>query len=122
MKKLLAVFLILALLLPVAAFADDSDVVGCWASYQLLTTGCPCMTMLYLADDYTCYYFTQMYEHDEVGLGRTFIGSWEMQRDGSVFVKIGNYATLTLELYGSNNFAVSDTLDVYVNITEFTLK
>ena len=122
MKKLLAVFLILALLLPVAAFADDSDVVGCWASYQLLTTGCPCMTMLYLADDYTCYYFTQMYEHDEVGFGRTFIGSWEMQRDGSVFVKIGNYATLTLELYGSNNFAVSDTLDVYVNITEFTLK
>ena len=122
MKKLLAVFLIFALLLPVAAFADDSDVVGCWASYQLLTTGCPCMTMLYLADDYTCYYFTQMYEHDEVGLGRTFIGSWEMQRDGSVFVKIGNYATLTLELYGSNNFAVSDTLDVYVNITEFTLK
>ena len=122
MKKLFVLILALVLLLPVLAAADDSSVVGCWASYQLLTTGCPCMTMLYLADDYTCYYFTQMYEHDEVGFGRAFIGSWEMQRDGSVFVKIGNNATLTLELYGSNNFAVSDTLDVYVNISEFTLK
>ena len=122
MKKLLAVFLILVLLLPVTVLADESDVVGCWASYQVLTTGCPAMTMLYLADDHVCYFLAQMYEHDEVGFGRTYIGSWEMQRDGSVFVKIGNNATLTLEFYGTRNFAVSDAMDVYVNITKFSLK
>ena len=122
MKKLFVLILAFVLLLPVLAAADDSSVVGCWASYQLLTDGAPCLTMLYLAEDHTCYYLTQMYHPDREGIGRTYIGSWEIQPDGSVFVKIGNSATLTLSFYSSQNFAVSDTMDIYVNITDFTLK
>ena len=122
MKKLFVLILSLVLLLPVLAAADDSSVVGCWASYQLLTDGAPCLTMLYLAEDHTCYYLTQMYHPDREGIGRTYIGSWEIQADGSIFVKTGNNSSVTLSFYNSENFALSDTMEVFVNITAFTLK
>ena len=121
MKKLLAVVLILALLLPVAALADDSDVVGCWAHYELLTTGCPAMEMIYLAEDHTCYFLIQSFDHDAAGLGRTHVGTWEMQSDGTVLAKTGNNSSTVL--YFSPGYQVAmntKTLGVFINLSYCT--
>ena len=123
MKKLLAVVLILALLLPVAAFADDSDVVGCWAHYELLTTGCPNMEMIYLAPDHTCYFLIQSFKSDDAGLGRTFVGTWEMQSDGTVLAKTGNNTSTVLSFSPNYQAAVNTiTLGVYINLSVFDSK
>jgi hypothetical protein len=121
MKKFIAVLFALVLLFSVSSFAEEPDVVGCWAQYSVLTTGAPAMSMLYLADDHVCYYLTQMFGPDEAGFGRTFVGTWEFLPDGILFVKIGNNATLNLELSQSGDLAVdTSTLNVFVNITPFT--
>lgn len=120
MKKLLAIILIVALLLPVAALADDSDVVGCWAHYELLTTGCPSMEMIYLAEDHTCYFIIQSFRHDEAGLGRTYVGTWEMQSDGTVLAKTGDNSSIVL--YFSPEYQVAmntKTLSVFINLSVF---
>lgn len=120
MKKLLAIILIVALLLPVAALADDSDVVGCWAHYELLTTGCPSMEMIYLAEDHTCYFLIQSFDHDEAGLGRTYVGTWEIQSDGTVLAKTGNNSSTVL--YFSPGYQVAlntKTLAFFINLSEF---
>ena len=122
MKKLLSVVLILAILLPFAAFADDSAVVGCWAHYEMQTDGTPSMAMLYLAEDHTCYFLIQAFHHDEAGLGRTHVGTWKIQSDGSIYAKTGNNTDMELTLYNENFAIKKDTLDIYVNITPFSLK
>ena len=121
MKKLITVTLILALLLPVLALADESDIVGCWACYDMQNDGTPAMFMLYLAEDHTCYFVVQAFHHDEPGIGRAHVGTWEMQSDGSLIAKTGENTTTKLRFYGSTSFAVDKTGRVYVNITEFKL-
>lgn len=120
MKKLFAVLLILAML-PVVALADESDVVGCWVHYAVLTTGGVGFEFLFLDESGTCYYMVQNFRTDEVGLGRTYIGTWEMQDDGTVVAKTGNYAEVKLKFSDGYTLAVSDLLTVFVNITPFTL-
>ena len=122
MKKLIAVVLILVVLIPACAFAiDESDVVGCWAHYDVLETGEPCMSMMYLSEDNTCYYLIQLFHVDEAGLGRTYVGNWELIDDDSLYAKIGNNSDVNLR-FTSDGIAIDvETYDVYVNITPFTL-
>ena len=118
MKKLFALILALALLLSSAALADG--VVGCWAHYELLTTGCPSMEMIYLAEDHTCYFIIQSFDHDAAGLGRTFVGTWEMQADGTVLAKTGNNASTVL--YFSPEYQVAmntKTFGIFINLSTF---
>ena len=122
MKKLITIILILALILPAAALADDSAVVGCWAHYELQTDGTPVMSMLYLAEDHTCYFVIQAFHHDEPGIGRTHIGTWEYRSDGTVYAKTGNSTSTELSFYSESLAINKKTLDVYVNITPFSLK
>ena len=121
MKKIAALILAAALLFSACAFADDEDVVGCWAQYTLLTDGAPNMSMIYLAENHTCYYVVQSFHPDEVGLGRTYIGTWSMLSNGTVNAKVGNVAELDLEFYGDYTFAMDKSLNVYVNITPYKL-
>ena len=121
MKKTFAFILILALLLPLSAFADESDVVGCWTSYSVQTTGAPSMEMLYLAEDHTCYFVIQSFRPDEPGLGRSFVGTWELLDNNTVYAKTGNNSDITLSLYSSNLAIDKSTLAVFVNITAFNL-
>ena len=121
MKKLISLLLIVALLIPVCALASESDIVGCWACYQVLTDGAPCMSMLVLAENHTCYYLIQSYHTDEPGLGRAYVGTWELKSDGTLYAKTGNNSDVTLKFSDSLSLAVDlDTMDVYVNITPFT--
>ena len=118
MKRFFALLLVLVLLLSASALADG--VVGCWAHYELLTTGCPSMTMLYLAEDHTCYYLIQSYDHDEPGIGRTFVGTWEMQADGTVLAKTGNNSDTVL--YFSPEYQVAmntKTFGLFINLSVF---
>ena len=123
MKRLLSVLLVLALLIPLSAFAvSDSDVVGCWANYSVSKDGTPTMTMLYLAEDYTCYYIIQDFHHDEAGLGRVYVGTWNIQSDGTIYAKTGNNTETVLTLYSEYVALNKKTMDVFVNITSFTLQ
>ena len=117
MKKLLALVLIVALATPVIALADDADVVGCWAHYEKLTTGAPSMSMIYLSEDHVCYYLVQMFNKDEAGLGRTYVGTWEMQSDGTVLAKIGNKAKARLKFSNGFNAALDmETGSYYLSL------
>lgn len=123
MKKLIAVLLALILLVPVLALADDSDVVGCWASYGVQNNGAPVFNMLYLAENHTCYYIVQSFDVSEAGIGRTYVGTWEIMDDGTLYAKTGNNTDTRLKLNESHQLAVNmKTMDVYVNITPFTFK
>ena len=123
MKKFLVLFLVFVLLVPVFALADDSDYVGCWAHYDLQTDGTPVMSMLYLAENNTCYYIIQSFHTDEAGLGRTYVGTWKLNADGTIYAKTGNNTSTTLKVTGSSDsLAVNpETMDVFVNITPFKL-
>ena len=86
------------------------------------TTGAPTMTMLYLSADHTCYFVIQSFRTDEPGLGRSYVGTWNIQSDGTVYAKTGNNSDLTLTLYSNNISVDKSTMEVYVNITPFSLK
>jgi len=119
MKKLIAVLLIIALFLPAIALAEGS-VVGCWAHYELLKTGAPSMEMLYLAEDHTCYFIIQSFHEDSAWIGRTYVGTWTLQDNGTVLAKTGeNTETI---LYFSPEYQVAmntKTFGIYINLSVF---
>lgn len=121
--KRFACLLLVLLLLPLVSLADESKYVGCWASYDHLTTGAPAMSMLYLAEDHTCYFVIQSFHIDEPGLGRAYVGTWEVLSDGSIRAKTGDNTDTELRFYDSDSYAVEPlTFRVFVNITPFTLR
>ena len=118
MKRLITIILILALLLPALAMADGP--VGCWAEYELLTTGAPSMTMLYLAEDGNCDYIIQAFDKDAPGLGRQFVGTWGQLDDGTVEAKTGNNNRTNLRFDDNYTVAMNmKTGDIFVNLSYF---
>lgn len=94
MRKLIAVLLILVLFLPSAVLAD-SPFTGCWVNTSMQTTDCPAVTFLCLREDYKCFFLIQSFREDEAGLGRTHVGTWDIE-DGSVVAQIGGNVTISL--------------------------
>ena len=121
MKKLIALILFVTMLLPASALTDESDVVGCWVHYSVLTNGAPGVEFLYLSEDHTSYYLIQTYKPTEAWNGRTHVGTWVMNEDGTVTAQVGNVATINLSFSDEYTLAMSDLLSVFVNITPFTL-
>lgn len=118
MKKLLAIILILALLLPAIALADAVNPVGCWVKYEILNTGAPSMAMLYLAEDHTCYYMVQAFHKDSAGLGRVHVGTWEYKPDGIVYAKTGENTETLLSIADNNAVALDvKTFKYFMNIS-----
>jgi hypothetical protein len=122
MKKLITIILIVAMILPAAVIAEEgmTSPVGCWAGYELQTTGTPAMYMIYLAEDHICYYLIQSYNKDEPDLGRQFVGTWEQKADGSVSAKTGNNTTTTLRF--ADNYTVAMNMKtgaILVNLSYF---
>lgn len=93
MKKLLA--LILALLLPAIALADWPAGTA-WTHSSLSAEGVPYMQYLYLAEDGSCYYTTQLFHPDSEAFGRSYTGTWELLISGNVYAKTGNNTSLEL--------------------------
>lgn len=118
MKKFLCLILIAVLLIPAAAFADDSFI-GCYASYSPLTTGSPSMEMIYFAEDGTCYFMIQSFRPDEPGLGRSYVGTWTVE-DGELIAKTGNNTSQRFRFSDEFSAAVEmDTLTMFVHISPF---
>lgn len=121
MKKLLSFLLILALLLSSVALSEDlSSICGGWATVEKLTTGSPSMSFFYLAEDYKSYYLIQSFKEEEPGLGRAYVGYWEVMEDGSVFVKTGNNTSLTLSFSDGRIVAFDvKTFQIYIHYGEY---
>ena len=119
MKKLIAVFLIFALL-PIVAVAEDSDVIGCWSTYLIITTGTPLLTMLYIAEDHTCYFTAQYFYSDSPAIGRAYVGTWEIRDEDYLVAKTGDDTETVLYLSPSRDSAIeTSTGRLFVNISEF---
>ena len=118
MKKLLIVFLILALFLPAAAFADDSFI-GCYASYDLQKDGTPDMDMIHFAEDGTCFFLTQHFHADEPGIGRAYVGTWTVE-DGQLVAKTGNNTSHRFSFTDDFSAAIEmKTMVMYIHISPF---
>lgn len=119
MKKLITIILILSLFLPAAVLAE-SAVTGVWIATEKLSTGCPSMTYLYLAEDHTSYFVIQAFKPDGPGLGRQFVGTWEELSSGDIHVVTGNNTSITLSLAG--DYAVDDSMTFYCHAPVKTLQ
>lgn len=117
MKKLIAVLLVI-MLIPAVSMADYLDYVGCYVYYELLTTGAPQMTMFYLAPGHVSYYLVQSYHENEPGIGRAYVGKWEVNMDGTIFVKTGNNTSMTLIIPDGASVAYNQDLNqCFINIS-----
>lgn len=117
MKRLFCLFLLL-ILLPVAAFADDSFI-GCYASYSLLKDGTPDMEMICFAEDGACFFLTQSFHADEPGLGRSYVGTWTVE-DGELTAKTGNNTSLRFRFSDDFSAAVEmKNMVMYIHISPF---
>ena len=115
MKKLLAVILILAMLLPAAATALEREVdyyYG-YGHIEVTKSGTPFIAVIYFAEDQTCYYLAQMFKSDEPGLGRAYVGTWGYTADGKVFAKIGENTSATFSISSLGSIIDTETMDVY---------
>ena len=120
MKKLITIILVLIMMLPTIATSGDNGVVGCWAHYELSTAGTPSMYMLYLSSDNTCYYIIQSFKNDAAGIGRTYVGTWEMQPNGNVIAKTGDNTNTTLYFSPEYGAALDvRTNQMYINLSKF---
>ena len=118
MKKFLCLILIAVLLIPAAAFADDSFI-GCYASYDLLKDGTPDMQTIYFSEDGTCYYFTQIFHKDEPGFGRAYVGTWTVE-DGELIAKTGNNTSQRFRFSDEFSAAIEmDTYTMFIHISPF---
>ena len=115
MKKLIALSLILAVLLPAAALAFDRelDTDYGYAHMEIAKDGSPFMAVIYFAEDQTCYYLAQMFRQDEPGLGRAYVGIWGYTSDGSIFAKVGENTTRTFKISSLGGLVDMDTMEVF---------
>ena len=116
MKKLLAVALILVFLLPLVVHAEEGVpswlIEGSWNHYETTDDGM-LLTSLYLAENGTAYFMTQLFRSDGPGLSRSFVGSWEKTGLNSIHVITGNSASLDLTYCSFNMMFDYDLLDYY---------
>lgn len=99
MKKLIALILITALLLPFSAFADTDIpawmMEGSWNHFESTAYGM-LLTSIYLDEDGTAYFVTQLFNAEGPGLGRAFRGTWEKTGVDTVHVVTGKNSSLDL--------------------------
>lgn len=116
MKRLIAIILILALLLPAAALAADVPawlIDGAWTHLEDNGEGSCSLISVYLTEDGKAYYVAQVFGSEEPSFGRAFVGSWTFTGPDTINVIIGNNATMDL-VYKSFNMMVNfKTLDYY---------
>ena len=111
MKRLLTIVLILALLMPAAAMAvtvSDWMVEGNWMGFWEEDNGARSMICIVLEENNVAYYVAQFFHADEPGLGRAYIGSWDLS-DDIVHVKIGENTSLDLKFINGSTMRDATT-------------
>ena len=116
MKKLFIVVLVLVLVFPLVAYADDGIpawlIEGSWNHYESTDDGM-LLTSIFLTEDGTAYFVTQLFRDKEPAIGRAFVGSWEKTGRNTIHVIIGNSATMDLTYCSYNMMFDYDLLDYY---------
>ena len=117
MKKFLALLFALVLIVS-AAFCesmpfDEYCYFYGYGHIEVLKSGAPYMSIIYLSEDHTCYYLTQMFNTDEPRLGRAYVGTWETLDDGNIFAKIGDNTSRTLKPSALGSLVDVETLEVF---------
>lgn len=97
MKKLIAITLILAMLLPAAAMASISAwmLEDAWTHIDYMENGIGIVS-LYITEDGAAYYSAQAFLDGEPGISRSFIGSWEYTGPDTILVTIGENTQIEL--------------------------
>ena len=97
MKKLLAVIMILALLLPAASGTaltlSEWMVWGSWNHFETTNNGM-LLTSIYLEEDGIAYFMTQLFSDGAPGFGRAYVGSWEITNDRYVHIVTGQNTSI----------------------------
>lgn len=115
MKRFFLFLLSLSLMLPAAALALDREVDPYYgyAHIEVSKDGVPFMTVIYFSEDQTCYYLTQLFQSDGVGLGRAYVGMWGYTADGEVFAKTGDNTTRTFHITSLDDLVDVETMEVF---------
>ena len=117
MKKLFALILVVLLVLPVLPASALTEVPaflyeGTWTNTAALTDGVS-LTTICLEEYGTAYYVTQMFLHDEIRSGRSFIGSWEITGPNSTHVTIGENTSMDMVYSTFNMMFDTETLSMF---------
>lgn len=120
MKKLIIVLIVLALAIPVFAFAAGSDsfFVGTWVNIMPhANTPGETITVLHLTEDYRAYFMIQSFnDSDGPEYGRSALKTWTSAGDW-IRVKIGENATLDLKVNEDGTMHdVYRPQDIYIRV------
>ena len=116
MRKLIAIVLILALILPAAALADpelDFYAGYCHVEMDEHNGDAPFFAVLHFTENHKCYYAEKKFYPDRPGQDNAFIGTWEYNDDGEVVVKIRNNTVFTLHIYKDGSLINAETMMIY---------
>lgn len=104
MKKTFALLLVLAIVFPVVSLAVNVEewlIEGSWNHFEHTDDGM-LLTSMYLTEEGTAYYVTQLFNSDGPVYGRSFLGSWKKTGLNTIHVVIGNNSSLDLTYYTYN--------------------
>ena len=121
MKKLITIILIIALLLPAAALADESGITGFWAHCGMNEDNTPFMIVYYLSEDHVCYYLLKSFSSFYGYVERDEVGTWELQEDGTIKTVVGN-ARNYWEFSESFDSSVNRSGDRYIKLSEADMR
>ena len=115
MKKCLSIILIVSLVLFCVSFASavsPTFIEGAWTHLEDTENGC-LITSLYLTEEGTAYFVTQLFRDNEPAIGRAFVGSWSFIDRNKIHIITGNSATLDLTYCSFNMMFDNDLRDYY---------
>lgn len=116
MKKFITLFLALALVLTAvsgtALTLSGWMVWGSWNHFEVTNNGM-LLTSIYLEEDGTAYFMTQLFVDGAPGVGRAYVGSWEITSDRYVHIVTGENTCLDLCFKDYNEMDDSATGSMY---------
>lgn len=116
MKRFFTLFLILALVLPSAVFADELDFYAAYVHTEMFEKDqdAPFISVIKFSEDHKCYYCEQMFYSDHPGTSNAMIGTWEMTDDQDVLVTLGRGSMFfTLHFLKDGDLIHTETMQIF---------
>lgn len=99
MKRFFVFAFVIVLLLPACSFADVDVpawlIEGSWNHFEKTNDGM-LLTSMYLSEDGTAYFVTQLFNSDGPGIGRAYLGTWEKTGSDTLCVYTGTNSSVDL--------------------------
>ena len=116
MKKLVAVVLLLAMIAPAAVLAEEISNYYGYAHIGVERSGAPVMYVIYLREDYTCYYLAQVFGEDKPLLGRAYVGTWGYTKEGNIHAVTGENTEITFTQTSFGSLCDLENMEIYEQI------